>query len=170
MVALLAAGAVHPGGAEVLGAQADCAMPFLAVEASFDVRSHGLQARPRARAGAVGVCSVATMVVLADRQAGDSLPVPGSCSPHGSTTSIPHVRAQIARLHRRPSQSRPVAAGDLGAVVLAAAAVGLDHRSRAVHSRSWRSSPRNDSPAPARSLGLWSSVCARWSWVSASSS
>ena len=43
-------------------------------------------------------------------------------------TSIPHVRAQIARLHGRPSQSGPVGGGDLVALVLAAAAVGLDRR------------------------------------------
>ena len=43
-------------------------------------------------------------------------------------TSIPHVRDQIARLHRRPARPTPPAAGDVAALAIAALAVALDDR------------------------------------------
>lgn len=46
----------------------------------------------------------------------------------GATTSIPHVRAQIDRLHSRDWQPGLILVSDLAAVVVAVAAVVLDGR------------------------------------------
>lgn len=101
------------------------ALPLLAVEGWFDVRSRGRRLVPEL-AGAVGVCSVAAMVVLAGGGDGRLAAGVWLVLAARAVTSIPHVRAQIARLHRRPSQARAATAGEVAAVALAAAAVGLD--------------------------------------------
>ena len=103
------------------------ALPLLALEAWFDVRSRSRRLVPEL-AGAVGVCSVAAMVVVADGRAGRLAAGAWLVLAARVVTSIPHVRAQIARLHDRPSSPGPAVAGDLAAAALAAAAVGLDHR------------------------------------------
>jgi hypothetical protein len=100
------------------------ALPLLAVEGWFEVRSRGRRLAPEL-AGAIGVSSVAAMVVLAAGQSGRLAAGIWLVLAARVTTSIPHVRAQIARLHRRPSPSRVAVAGDLAAVALAAAAVGV---------------------------------------------
>jgi hypothetical protein len=100
------------------------ALPLLAVEGWFEVRSRGRRLLPEL-AGAIGVCSVAAMVVLAAGESGRLATGVWLVLAARVATSIPHVRAQIARLHQRPSQARAVAGGDVAAVVLAAAAVGL---------------------------------------------
>jgi hypothetical protein len=123
ILALLAAGAVRlaepwfwvPGLV---------ALPLLAVESWFEVRSRGRRLLPEL-AGAIGVCSVAAMVVLAAGEGGRLAAGLWLLLAARVATSIPHVRAQIARLHQRPSQARAVAAGDLAAGALAAAAVAL---------------------------------------------
>ncbi len=101
------------------------ALPLLAIEGWFEVRSRGRRLVPEL-AGALGVCSVAAMIVLAD--GGGALLAVGAWLILAArvATSIPHVRAQIARLHQRPSQARAAAAGDAAAIGLAALAVGLD--------------------------------------------
>lgn len=101
------------------------ALPLLAVEAWYEVRSRGRRLAPEL-AGAVGVCSVVAMVVLAG--GGDARLAIGAwlVLAARATTSIPHVRAQIARLHGRASPTRAAAAGDVAAVALVAAAVALD--------------------------------------------
>ena len=103
VLALLAAGAVILA-APRFWVPALVALPFLAVEAWFEVRSRGRRLVPEL-AGAVGVCSVAAMVVLADGQSGRLAAGVWLVLAARVATSIPHVRAQIARLHRRPSQS-----------------------------------------------------------------
>lgn len=102
------------------------AVPFLAVEGWFDVHSRGRRLVPEL-AGAVGVCSVAAMVVLAAGQSGRLAAGVWLVLAARAVTSIPHVRAQIARLHHRASPARTTTLGDLTAVALAVAAVGLDH-------------------------------------------
>lgn len=101
------------------------AMPLLALEGWFDVRSRGRRLVPEL-AGALGVCSVASMIVLAD--GGDPRLAVGAWLVLAArvATSIPHVRAQIARLHRRPSQERAAVFGDVAALGLGLVAVGLD--------------------------------------------
>lgn len=125
VLALLAAAALRLAqpGFWVPGA---VALPLLAVEGWYEIRSRGRRLVPEL-AGAVGVCSVTAMVVLAEGQSGRLAAGVWLVLAARVATSIPHVRAQIARLHQRPSQARAASAGDLAAVVLVAAAVGLDH-------------------------------------------
>lgn len=124
LLAALAAGAVlwAEPGFWVPGA---AALPLLAVEGWFDVRSRGRRLVPEL-AGAVGVCSVAAMVVLAGGGDGRLAAGVWLVLAARAATSIPHVRAQIARLHARASQARASTAGEVAAVALVATAVALD--------------------------------------------
>lgn len=101
------------------------AVPLLALEGWFDVRSRGRRLVPEL-AGAIGVSSVASMIVLAD--GGDARLAVGAWLVLAArvATSIPHVRAQIARLHKRPPQARADLFGDGAALGLTLAAVTLD--------------------------------------------
>ncbi len=101
------------------------ALPVIAVEGWFEVRSRGRRLAPEL-AGAIGVSSVAAMIVLADGQHGRLAIGAWAVLAARVATSIPHVRAEIARLRHWPSQARSAAAGDLAAVGLAAVAVVLD--------------------------------------------
>ena len=101
------------------------AVPFIAVEAWFEVRSRGRRLAPEL-AGAIGVSSVAAAVVVSgggdDRLAAAAWLVLAA----RAVTSIPHVRSQIARLHGRPDPRRTTALADAGAVALALGAVAFD--------------------------------------------
>lgn len=101
------------------------ALPLLALEGWFDVRSRGRRLVPEL-AGAFAVCSVASMIVLAD--GGDARLAVATWLVLAArvATSIPHVRAQIARLHQRPPQARADLFGDVAALALAVVAVTLD--------------------------------------------
>lgn len=100
--------------------------PLVVVAFSFEMRSRGRRLIPEL-AGAVGICSVASSVVLADgggvRLAIGAWIVLGA----RAVTSIPHVRAMIARLHARPQSARLGVLADGTAAVAAVAAVCLDH-------------------------------------------
>jgi len=100
--------------------------PFVITAFWFEMRSRGRRLIPEL-AGAVGVCSVVTMVVLAD--GGGARLAVGAWLVLGAraATSIPHVRVMIARLHGRPQPTALTAVADAAAVVAAAAAVFLDH-------------------------------------------
>jgi hypothetical protein len=102
------------------------AAPLLAVEAWFDVRSRGRRLTPEL-AGAVGVSSVAAMVLLAGGEGAALALGAWALLAARSCTSIPHVRVQIARLRHKVPEARAAAAGNVAAVVLAASAVVLDH-------------------------------------------
>jgi len=100
--------------------------PLVAVELWFDMRSRSRRLVPEL-AGAIGISSVVAMIVLAD---GGSARL--ACGlwlvlAARSLTSIPFVRAQIARLHQHAGSASTLVYADLAAVVVAAAAVGLDH-------------------------------------------
>lgn len=126
VLALLAIGAVvlaEPG----FWIPGVVALPLLAVEAWFDVRSRGRRLVPE-MAGSIGVCSVAAIVLLADGQTARLAVGAWLVLAARVSTSIPHVRAQIARLHHKVSQARAATLGDIAAVGLAAAAAALDHR------------------------------------------
>jgi len=101
------------------------ALPMLAIEGWFEVRSRGRRLAPEL-AGATGVCSVAAMIVLAGGEGGQLAAGVWLILAARVATSIPHVRAQIARLHERPAQARAALAGDVASVALAAVAVALD--------------------------------------------
>jgi hypothetical protein len=101
------------------------ALPLLVLEGWFDVRSRGRRLVPEL-AGAVGVCSVAAMVVLAGGDGARLAAGAWTILAARVATSIPHVRAQIARLRHRPPQAKASAAGDAAAAGLALVAIGLD--------------------------------------------
>jgi len=120
----LAAGAVA-WSAHGFWAPAMVAAPLLAVEGWFDVRSRGRHLVPEL-AGAIGVCAVAPMVVLAG--GGDGHLAVGAWLILAArvATSIPHVRAQIARLHQRPADALAATAGDVAAVAAVVVATAVD--------------------------------------------
>jgi len=101
------------------------AAPLIGVEAWYDVRSRGRRLVPEV-AGAVAVCSVAPMIVLAD--GGSAGPAYGLWLVLAArvATSIPHVRDRVAELHGRPEVPRQSVVADGIAVALAAMAVGVD--------------------------------------------
>lgn len=126
-VAMLVALAV---AAVLLGATwfwvpAVAAAPLVAVEGWYEVRSRGRRLVPEL-AGAVAVCAVAPMIVLADD--GPALLAVGLWLVLAArvATSIPFVRAEIARLHGRPASATVTLVADGVALAAAAIAVALD--------------------------------------------
>ncbi len=106
-------------------APAIIAAPLIIVESWFDVRSRGRRLAPEL-AGAAGVCSVAAMIVLAGGGSGRLAAGVWAVLVARLVTSIPHVRAQINRLHGRPAQELGGVVADGLALVAAAVAVALD--------------------------------------------
>lgn len=101
------------------------AAPLIVVELWFDVRSRSRRLVPEL-AGAAGVCSVAAMIVLADGGSGRLAAGVWAVLVARLVTSIPHVRAQIARLHGHPTRADREWIADAAAVITAAVAVVLD--------------------------------------------
>ncbi len=106
-------------------APAIIAAPLILLESWFEVRSRGRRLVPEL-AGAAGVCSVASMIVLANGGSGRLAAGVWAVLVARLVTSIPHVRAQISRLHGRPSRALGGVVADGLALVAAAAALGLD--------------------------------------------
>ena len=111
-----------PGGVPLLAAA-----PIGVVEAWFDVRSRGRRLVPEL-AGAVAVASVAAMIVLAGGRSATLAFALWSVLAARAVTSIPWVRAQVARLHARPTATNGLVVADLAALALAAGAAALDRR------------------------------------------
>jgi hypothetical protein len=101
------------------------ALPLIAVEGWFDVRSLSRRLVPEV-AGAVAVCSVVAMIVLADGGSGALAAGLWLVLAVRVVTSIPHVRDRIAELHGREVDRRAALVADVLALVLAAVAVALD--------------------------------------------
>jgi hypothetical protein len=101
------------------------AAPLFGVELWFDVRSRGRRLVPEL-AGAVGVCSVAPAIALADDK-GFALSM-GLWLVLGArvVASVPLVREQVARLHDRATNPRIVDVASLAAAAIAALAVAVD--------------------------------------------
>jgi hypothetical protein len=101
------------------------AAPLVVLELWFDMRSRSRRTVPEV-AGSVGICAVAAMIVLADggraRLAAAVWVVLGA----RALTAIPFVRAQIARLHHRPTAPGTLLAVDAVALLAAAVAVVLE--------------------------------------------
>jgi hypothetical protein len=101
------------------------AAPLVAVELWFDMRSRSRRLTPEL-AGAVGISSVAAMIVLA---AGADVRVAVGAwliLAARSITAIPYVRAQIARLRYHPTSGVSLAVADLTAAAIAVVAVAID--------------------------------------------
>lgn len=103
------------------------AAPLFSLELYFDVRSRGRRLVPEL-AGAVGISSIAAMIVLAD--GGETVLAGGLwlLLTARAVASIPFVRAQIARLHDRPVARVQLACWETAALAIAASAVALDGR------------------------------------------
>ncbi|MXV98133.1 MAG: hypothetical protein F4126_06730 [Acidimicrobiaceae bacterium] len=103
------------------------AAPLVAVELAYDIRLRRRRLVPELT-GAVAIAAVVAAVVIAGD--GDPRLAAGLWLILAArvTTSIPHVRAQIDRLHSRDWQPGIILASDLAAVVVAGVAVVLDGR------------------------------------------
>lgn len=101
------------------------AVPLLAVQMSFDMRSRSRRLVPEL-AGSVGVCSLAAAVALAGGARTDVAIGAWLVLSARALTSIPFVRGQVALLHGRVVPSRPLLAWDAAAVVFSVVAVSCD--------------------------------------------
>lgn len=101
------------------------AAPFVAIEASYDVRSRGRRLVPEL-CGAAGIAAAAAAVALAG---GASARLAGAVwliLAARSIGAIPFVRAQIARARRGLTDTRGTDAAQAASIALAAAAVLVD--------------------------------------------
>jgi hypothetical protein len=100
------------------------AVPLVALELWFDTRSRSRRLVPEL-AGTIGICSVAALIILAGGGANEVAVAAWLILTGRAVTSVPHVRAQIARLHRRPSSPWTLVVADAAAVAAVAVAVAL---------------------------------------------
>jgi hypothetical protein len=103
------------------------AAPLVMVELWFDVRSQSRRLVPEL-AGAIGVCAVVSMIVLADDGDARLSAALWVVLVARIVSSIPYVRSQIARLHGRTAAPATELAADGAAITAAAVAVALDRR------------------------------------------
>jgi hypothetical protein len=101
------------------------AAPLVATELWFDTRSRSRRLVPEV-AGTVGICSVAAMIVLAAGHAPSEAAAAWLILAGRASTALPHVRAQIARLHGRPASTRVLLAADATALASAGLAVAVE--------------------------------------------
>ncbi len=101
------------------------AAPLILVELWFDMRSRGRKLVPEL-AGAIGVSSVAAMIVLADQRSIGLAAALWMILAARAVTSIPFVRAQIATLHGRGTNRHLGDVADLVALGSAAVAVAIE--------------------------------------------
>ncbi len=104
-----------------------CAVPFVAIELWFDVRSRSRRLVPEV-CGAVGIAAVAASIVIAG-DGDERLAVAAwMILAARSVASIPYVRTQIARTHSRTPSLGATDAFQLTGAVLALLAVVVDDR------------------------------------------
>jgi hypothetical protein len=101
------------------------AAPLVGVELWFDTRSRSRRLVPELT-GAVGVSAAAAVIVLAGGHGSGEAVAAWLVLAARSTTAIPHVRDQVARLHRRTTSPRTLVVADVGALGLAALGVAVD--------------------------------------------
>lgn len=101
------------------------AAPLVAMELWFDVRSRSRRLAPEL-AGAIGMGAVAAIVALAGGAEVALAAALWLVLAARALTAIPHVRRNVAMLHGRAGPRRVVLVGDLGALVVAGAAVIAD--------------------------------------------
>ena len=100
--------------------------PLVLVELRYEARSRGRSLVPEL-AGAVSVCSVAAMIVLADGRSDRLAAGIWLVLAARAVTSIPYVREMIARLHSRPARPMVTLLADGVALSGATAAALTDH-------------------------------------------
>ena len=101
------------------------AAPLVVTELWFDTRSRSRRLVPEL-AGTFGICSVAAMILLAAGHPPTEAVAAWLILVARATTAIPHVRAQIARLHHRPWSHRHLLVADAAAFAIAVAASATD--------------------------------------------
>jgi hypothetical protein len=101
------------------------AAPLVMLELWFDMRSRSRRLVPEL-AGAVGISAIAAMVVLAGGESAALAIGAWLVLAARAITSIPHVRAQIGRLHGRSTPRSLLVRADLAAMALAVSAVLVD--------------------------------------------
>lgn len=104
------------------------AAPLLAVEAWYEVRSRGRRLVPEL-AGAIGVCSVAPMILLADGRSPSLAAAAWVVLGARVVTSIPHVRSNVDALHGRTPNTAVTTAADAVSTALALIAIAIDSAS-----------------------------------------
>lgn len=123
IVVLVAAAAMT--SADAFWWPAAVAAPLVMVELWFDTRSRSRRLVPEL-AGTYGICSVVAMILLAGGHHPAEAVAAWLILVGRATTAIPHVRAQIARLHHRPTSSATLLVADGAALAAAVAAVAID--------------------------------------------
>jgi hypothetical protein len=98
------------------------AAPLVAIELWFDTRSRSRRLVPEL-AGTFGICAVVAMIIVAGGHGAAEAIAAWLVLVARAATAIPHVRAQIARLHGRPSSPRALVVAD--ATALAAATIAV---------------------------------------------
>lgn len=101
------------------------ALPLVAVELWFDIRSRGRRLVPEL-AGACGIAAVASAIVLADDDRWRLAAAAWLVLAARAMCSIPYVRTQIARVRRGASSLASADAFQLVGVVIAVAAAVLE--------------------------------------------
>jgi hypothetical protein len=103
------------------------AAPLVALELWFDMRSRSRRLVPEL-AGAIGVSAVVAMIVLADGRSGRLAAALWLVLGARVLTSIPWVRAQIARIHGHVQHTQGLLVADVAALGVAAVAAAVDRR------------------------------------------
>jgi hypothetical protein len=123
IAALVAAAAVTADGP--FWWPAAVAAPLVAVELWFDTRSRSRRLAPEL-AGTIGICAVVAMIVLAGGHPAGEAAALWVVLGARALTAIPHVRAQIARLHGHDAPARDLLLADGAAIVAVALAAVLE--------------------------------------------
>jgi hypothetical protein len=100
------------------------AAPLVAIELWFDARSRSRRLVPEL-CGAVGIAGAAAAIAIAGGAGGTLAAGLWLVLAGRVVASLPLVRHEIARLHRRPAAGAPVAAGAAGGLALAWCALFL---------------------------------------------
>ncbi|MBX3286766.1 MAG: YwiC-like family protein [Actinobacteria bacterium] len=137
------------------------AAPLVAVELWYDTRSRSRRLAPEL-AGTWAISAVAAVVVLAAGHGAREALAVWLVVGARATSSIPHVVAQVARLHGRATPARRLLLADAGALGAVAVAVGLDHRAAlgaaAVAIAVAVQRPLARTPVPAKTIGIRQSI------------
>jgi hypothetical protein len=98
------------------------AAPLIGVSLWFDTRSRSRRLAPEL-AGTVGISSVAALIVLAGGHAATEAVAAWLVLSARAITALPHVRAEIAKLHGKAARASTLLVADLVALIVAALAV-----------------------------------------------
>jgi hypothetical protein len=137
------------------------AAPLAGVELWYDTRSRSRRLIPEL-AGTWAISAVAAVIVLAAGRPSTTAAAVWLLVGARATSSIPHVVAQVARLHGRTLDRRRLLVADLAALAAAATAVALDRGAAlgagAVVVAVILQRPLARTPVPAKTIGIRQSM------------